>query len=79
MGRLLDEFIKRHNLSDTAALSLLGIGCLSLLHDDDIPIEVRVRTEELEQDVHSIIDDANSIIFSMRGGFTLDPTFKDRE
>ena len=63
MGRLLDEFLKRHNLGDAAALSLLGMGCITLLRDDDVPIAVKARVEELEQDAHSILDDANSISF----------------
>lgn len=77
MGRLLDDFVKKHNLPDTTALALLGIGCVSIMTKDSVPVSIKARVEELEQDAHRILDNAASIMFSMRGGFTLDPTFKD--
>lgn len=79
MGRLLDEFLERHNLSDAVALSLLGTGCITLLLDDDIPIAVKARVEETEQDAHRVVENAASILFSTKGRFHIDPTFKDRE
>lgn len=74
MGRLLDDYLKRHELADATTLALIGVGCLSLLQDDDTLLNVRGRIEELEQDAHSIID----YIFN-EGGYTFDPTFKDRQ
>lgn len=77
MSRLLDEFLKRHNLPDTTALSLIGVGCLAVLADNDVPDVVKARVEELEQDAHKVLDNVASIMFSTRGGFTLDSTSKD--
>ncbi len=79
MGRLLDEYIRRHNLPDTIVLSVLGTGCIMILQDDNVPVIVKARVEELEQDAHRVLENVDSIMFSMRGGFTSDPTSKDRQ
>ena len=80
MGRILDEFLKRHNFSDTAVLSLIGMGCLALSLDDGTPDAVKARVEKIEQDAHKVVENAVSIRFSMRGGFTdFDSADKDRQ
>lgn len=77
MGRLLDNYVKKHNLFDTTALSLIGLGCVAMLKDDDVPVSVKARMEELEQDAKRIVENSSSIIFPLRGGFMLDPDSKD--
>ena len=77
MGRILDEFLKKHNLSDTTALAFIRVGSLAVLTDDDVPIDVKARMEELEHDAHKVLDNLALIMFSTRGGLTLDPDSKN--
>lgn len=78
MGRLLDNYLEKHNRTDVTALALIGTGCLVMLIDDDLPVSVKARLEELEQDAKRTVQNAHSIMLSpLRGGYTIDSHSKD--
>ena len=80
MGRLLDNYLEKHSLNDATALALIGTGCLVMLGVDDVPVSVKARLEELEQDAKITVKNAYSIMFSsLRGGYTIDPHSKDNK
>lgn len=83
MGKRLDDFIKKFNLSDGAVLSLIGSACITILHPER-PIPTPEPDEVTRATLCMMEHTAHDMVIAelsermMKGDDPFDPIIKDR-